>query len=208
MLCPPGEFAPPAGALAAAIAADFGSLEALQGKLSTAAAGVQGSGWGWLGYSKDLGKLVVATTANQDPLEATTGLVPVFGIDVWEVRAARARRSTPRFPPRRSACFALRSALGAAPTRQVPRPTPHPPTPFSFFLFVARVLPSVQERAAGLPEGDLAGRELARGGRAVRGRREEVSRRRARRPFDTLGWRFGVTRLAAEAAEERRGGCT
>ena len=29
---------------------------------------VQGSGWGWLGYSKEAGKLVVATTANQDPL--------------------------------------------------------------------------------------------------------------------------------------------
>ena len=29
---------------------------------------VQGSGWGWLGYSKDSGKLVLETTANQDPL--------------------------------------------------------------------------------------------------------------------------------------------
>ena len=28
----------------------------------------QGSGWGWLGYSKDSGKLVLETTANQDPL--------------------------------------------------------------------------------------------------------------------------------------------
>jgi hypothetical protein len=28
----------------------------------------QGSGWGWLGYSKDGGKLVLETTANQDPL--------------------------------------------------------------------------------------------------------------------------------------------
>ena len=93
MLCPPGEFAPPAGALAAAIAADFGSLEALQTKLSAAAAGVQGSGWGWLGYNKDLGKLVVATTANQDPLEAATGLVPVFGIDVWEVGVECAMRA-------------------------------------------------------------------------------------------------------------------
>ena len=27
---------------------------------------------------------MIATTANQDPLEATTGLVPLLGIDVWE----------------------------------------------------------------------------------------------------------------------------
>lgn len=26
----------------------------------------------------------VATCANQDPLQATTGLVPLLGIDVWE----------------------------------------------------------------------------------------------------------------------------
>ena len=26
----------------------------------------------------------IATCANQDPLEATHGLVPLFGIDVWE----------------------------------------------------------------------------------------------------------------------------
>ena len=26
----------------------------------------------------------VVTTANQDPLQATTGLVPLLGIDVWE----------------------------------------------------------------------------------------------------------------------------
>ena len=42
------------------------------------------SGWGWLGYNKTAKKLQIATCANQDPLEATTGLVPLFGIDVWE----------------------------------------------------------------------------------------------------------------------------
>ena len=45
---------------------------------------IQGSGWGWLGYNKDSGKLQIAACPNQDPLEATTGLVPLFGIDVWE----------------------------------------------------------------------------------------------------------------------------
>jgi superoxide dismutase len=30
------------------------------------------------------GGIEVATCANQDPLKATTGLVPLLGIDVWE----------------------------------------------------------------------------------------------------------------------------
>ena len=34
-LCPPGEAAPPGGALAAAIAAEFGSVEALQARTGT-----------------------------------------------------------------------------------------------------------------------------------------------------------------------------
>jgi Fe-Mn family superoxide dismutase len=52
--------------------------------LTNATVGVQGSGWGWLGYDQVNDKLVVTTTANQDPLEASTGLIPLFGIDVWE----------------------------------------------------------------------------------------------------------------------------
>ena len=45
---------------------------------------IQGSGWGWLGWNKTAQKLQVQTCQNQDPLEATTGLVPLLGIDVWE----------------------------------------------------------------------------------------------------------------------------
>ena len=30
------------------------------------------------------GKLEVSTCSNQDPLQASTGLVPIIGIDVWE----------------------------------------------------------------------------------------------------------------------------
>jgi len=74
----------PSGALLDAIVRDFGSVEAMQGQLSASTVAVQGSGWGWLGYSKANKQLQVATAANQDPLEATTGLVPLFGIDVWE----------------------------------------------------------------------------------------------------------------------------
>lgn len=76
--------APVAGALAAQIDADFGSLDAMQAKLSAMTVGIQGSGWGWLGYDAATSSLKLATCANQDPLEATTGLVPLFGIDVWE----------------------------------------------------------------------------------------------------------------------------
>ncbi|KAH8068653.1 oxidoreductase [Aureococcus anophagefferens] len=85
-LAPPSEGggAPPTGALAAAIDAEFGGVDAMKTKLSAMTVGVQGSGWGWLGYNKATGKLALATCPNQDPLEATTGLVPLFGIDVWE----------------------------------------------------------------------------------------------------------------------------
>lgn len=69
------------GALADAIARDFGSLDAFKTKFATQAAGVQGSGWGWLGYNSATKKLEIATTANQDPL---LHLTPLLGVDVWE----------------------------------------------------------------------------------------------------------------------------
>ena len=100
--------APPSGELLASINKDFGSLDALVKKFSTAAVGVQGSGWAvrvrsaadllrlhpradascaraaqWLGYNKESGALAVGATANQDPC-STLGLVPLLGVDVWE----------------------------------------------------------------------------------------------------------------------------
>jgi superoxide dismutase, Fe-Mn family len=74
----------PDGDLHNMIKAQFGSLEALQTQLSTASAAVQGSGWGWLGYDKVGKRLAITACANQDPLQASTGLVPILGIDVWE----------------------------------------------------------------------------------------------------------------------------
>jgi Fe-Mn family superoxide dismutase len=74
----------PNGELLEAIKRDFGSLEQMQERINTAATTVQGSGWAWLGYNKTDKRLQIATCANQDPLEPTTGLVPLFGIDVWE----------------------------------------------------------------------------------------------------------------------------
>jgi len=82
-LKPNGGGDPPADLLAA-INRDFGSLDNLKTQLSASTIAVQGSGWGWLGLDKTSKKLKIATCANQDPLEATTGLLPLFGIDVWE----------------------------------------------------------------------------------------------------------------------------
>lgn len=93
----------PSKELCKAIINSFGDAAKMREVLTAAAVGVQGSGWAWLGYETRTGKfelshtininlfnycviacLRVATCANQDPLEATTGLVPLFGIDVWE----------------------------------------------------------------------------------------------------------------------------
>ncbi len=72
----------PAGELAKAIHAQFGSLSALQDQLKSAAMGVFGSGWAWLVMMPD-GALAIEATANQDtPLSARRK--PLLAIDVWE----------------------------------------------------------------------------------------------------------------------------
>ena len=62
------------GDLAEAIKRDFGSFENMKKQLSASTVAVQGSGWGWLGFNKAANKLQIATCANQDPLQATTGM--------------------------------------------------------------------------------------------------------------------------------------
>lgn len=77
----------PKGALFEAICAQFGSLEGLKEKMTQMTVGIQGSGWGWLGYEAGSKKLILTTCANQDPLStqgSTQGYVPLLGIDVWE----------------------------------------------------------------------------------------------------------------------------
>lgn len=81
-LCP--EKKAPSGALAEAINASFGDFDKMKAEMSAKTIAVQGSGWGWLGLNKSTGRIEVATCPNQDPLEATTGLVPLVGVDVWE----------------------------------------------------------------------------------------------------------------------------
>ncbi|KAI4383939.1 hypothetical protein MLD38_009717 [Melastoma candidum] len=75
---------PPKGSLGWAIDEHFGSLEALVSKMNAEGAALQGSGWVWLGLDKELKKLVVDTTPNQDPLVTKGPLIPLIGIDVWE----------------------------------------------------------------------------------------------------------------------------
>jgi superoxide dismutase, Fe-Mn family len=78
----PGGSSSPSGDLASAIDGAFGSFDAFKEKLSSAAAGQFGSGWGWL-VVDPYGKLQIVATANQDsPL--SDGSTPILGVDVWE----------------------------------------------------------------------------------------------------------------------------
>lgn len=74
----------PTGDLMEAIRSTYTSFSQMKDQLTAACVGVQGSGWGWLGYNKATQKLQIATCFNQDPLQSTTGLIPLLGIDVWE----------------------------------------------------------------------------------------------------------------------------
>jgi Fe-Mn family superoxide dismutase len=71
----------PAGELAAAIDAGFGSFADFQAKLKGTGVNQFGSGWSWLVL--DGGSLAVVGSANQDnPISA--GKTPLLGVDVWE----------------------------------------------------------------------------------------------------------------------------
>nr|BAN20578.1 superoxide dismutase 2 [Riptortus pedestris] len=74
----------PSQELSTAICEAFGSFDNLLTQMQAMTNAIQGSGWGWLGYNSATKRLQLATCANQDPLQATTGLIPLFGIDVWE----------------------------------------------------------------------------------------------------------------------------
>jgi superoxide dismutase, Fe-Mn family len=74
--------AAPSGMLAEMITRDFGSLDALNAALKTAAVGQFGSGWSWL-VKTATSRLAVRGLPNQDsPL--LEGELPIVGIDVWE----------------------------------------------------------------------------------------------------------------------------
>ena len=75
----------PGGDLGGAIDRDFGSFDKFKEQFANAGVTRFGSGWAWL--IAQHGKLVVASTPNQDnPLMdiAETKGVPILGLDVWE----------------------------------------------------------------------------------------------------------------------------
>lgn len=83
----PGKGGAPAGKLADAINAAFGSFDNFKAEFAKAGATRFGSGWAWLVVNS--GKLAVGSTANQDsPLmgKAVAGCegTPILGCDVWE----------------------------------------------------------------------------------------------------------------------------
>ncbi len=71
----------PSGDLADAISAAFGSFSDLRERLTNAASGQFGSGWGWLVVSG--GELDCYSTPNQDS-PYMKGDIPILGVDVWE----------------------------------------------------------------------------------------------------------------------------
>ncbi|MEG0036655.1 MAG: superoxide dismutase, partial [Victivallaceae bacterium] len=73
----------PKGPLLKALEEKWGSFENFLTKFIEFAVPHQGSGWAWLGYDPVNKTLCMRSTDNQDPLEPTTGVYPVFGIDLW-----------------------------------------------------------------------------------------------------------------------------
>jgi len=69
------------GPLKEAIIKHWGSYEGFKKEFNTTTAGIQGSGWGWLGYNYTTKSLEIVTTANQDPLLTHA---PIIGVDIWE----------------------------------------------------------------------------------------------------------------------------
>lgn len=85
-MAPAAQSGAPSPALAAAIDASFGSLDAFKAAFKDAGVKRFGSGWVWLIVGGD-GKLAITSTPNQDnPLMdvAETKGMPILGNDVWE----------------------------------------------------------------------------------------------------------------------------
>ena len=87
-LAPAADSGKPSDALAKAITAAFGSMDAMKTAFNEAAAKRFGSGWAWLVATN--GTLKITSTPNQDnPLmkglvpDAEVG-TPILGLDVWE----------------------------------------------------------------------------------------------------------------------------
>ncbi len=73
----------PEGDLAAAIDADFGTFDAFKKQLTTATAGVQGSGWGVLAYEPVAGSLLITQVYDHHG-NVGMGTTPLLVFDAWE----------------------------------------------------------------------------------------------------------------------------
>ncbi|MBY0434400.1 MAG: superoxide dismutase [Cyclobacteriaceae bacterium] len=73
----------PSGALLRQIEKDFGTYDKLKSLMAKTAKGVDGNGWGILGYLPATEKLTVLQCENHEKL-TQWGVIPVLVIDVWE----------------------------------------------------------------------------------------------------------------------------
>jgi Fe-Mn family superoxide dismutase len=79
----PGGERRPDGALAQAIARDFGNFEACRQQLITTAMTIMGSGWAALAWDP-LGQRLIATQIHDHQSESTQAGIPLLVIDAWE----------------------------------------------------------------------------------------------------------------------------
>jgi len=73
----------PSGSLLKQIEKDFGTYDKLRLLIAKTAKGVDGNGWGILGYQPFTGKLTVLQCENHEKL-TQWGVIPILVIDVWE----------------------------------------------------------------------------------------------------------------------------
>lgn len=73
----------PDGELGTAIDKSFGSFESARAQLSAAAMGVQGSGWGVLGWEPLAGRLVVGQVYDHQS-NLVQAAPPLLALDMWE----------------------------------------------------------------------------------------------------------------------------
>ena len=73
----------PTGELAEAITPDFGSFDKFKDHFSSAALGLQGSGWAVLGFDHIAGRLVVEQMTDQQG-QISVNFTPLLMLDMWE----------------------------------------------------------------------------------------------------------------------------
>jgi Fe-Mn family superoxide dismutase len=73
----------PTGALAEAIARDFGSFDGFTRQFHAAAVAVEGAGWAWLVHDHISRRLMVQQMEKQQDM-LLTAATPLLGCDVWE----------------------------------------------------------------------------------------------------------------------------